>query len=120
MQTIATELVVIDDAQLSGSGAPFELRGRITNKSDALLKSVTLLVTRRDCFEGALDPTGCAVVWQDRHWMSVSIPPQQARDFSNSVWMRGAAPGGRGVRKDSFEIVAAAGEIAPPSSQVER
>lgn len=117
LQTIAPELVVIDNVQLTGSGAPFELRGRITNQSDALLKSVTLLVTRRDCFKGALDPTGCAVLWQDRHWMSVSIPPQQARDFSNSVWMRGAAPGGRGTHQDSFEVVAAAGELAPPGTK---
>lgn len=120
LQTIAPDLVAIDNVQLTGSGAPFELRGRITNKSDALLKSVTLLVTRRACFPGALDPTGCAVLWQDRHWMSVSIPPQQARDFSNSVWMRGAAPGVRGTHQDSFEIVAAAGELAPPDVKVER
>ena len=120
LQTIAPDLIAIDNVQLTGSGAPFELRGRITNKSDALLKSVTLLVTRRACFPGALDPTGCSVQWQDRHWMSVSIPPQQARDFSNSVWMRGAAPGVRGTHQDSFEVVAAAGELAPPDVKVER
>lgn len=120
LQAIAPDLVVIGNSQLSGSGAPFELRGRITNKSDALLKSVTLLVTRRDCFQGALDPSGCTVLWQDRHWMSVSIPPQQARDFADSIWMRGAAPGGRGTPKDSFEVVAAAGEIVPPSSTADR
>jgi hypothetical protein len=116
VQVIAPELVHVEGLTLSGSGAPFELRGRIENRSDALLKSITVQVTRRDCFEGALDPTGCAVLWQDRHWISIAIPPGQSRDFSNAVWMRGAAPGGRGTIKDSFEVVAVSGEIAPPAA----
>jgi hypothetical protein len=119
LQAIAPDQVQVDDLKLTGGGAPFELRGRIENKSDALLKSITLLVTRRDCHEGALDPTGCAVLWQDRHWISISIPPAQSREFSNSVWMRGAAPGGRGTVKDSFTVVAASGEIALPAAKAE-
>ena len=117
LQIIAPELVQLADMKMSGSGAPFELHGRIENKSDLLLKSVTLRVTRRDCFEGALDPTGCIVLWQDRHWISLVIPPGEARDFSSSVWMRGAAPGGRGTTKDSFEVLAATGEIAPVANK---
>ena len=119
-QVIALDLVQVDGVKLTGSGAPFELRGRFENKSDALLKSVTLLVTRRDCYEGALDPSGCAVVWQDRHWISIVVPPGEARDFSSQVWMRGAAPRTRGTLKDSFEVVAASGEIPPPASKADR
>jgi len=106
--------------KMSGGGAPFELRGRIENKSDAQLKSVTLLVTRRDCFEGALDPTGCAVLWRDKHWISIVIPPGEARDFSSQVWMRGAAPRVRGTLKDSSEVVAASGELAPPGTKADQ
>ncbi|HEY5756392.1 MAG TPA: hypothetical protein VIU34_11250 [Steroidobacter sp.] len=113
VQIIALEQVQVD-MKVSGGGAPFELRGHIENKSDALLKSITLLVTRRDCFEGALEATGCTVLWQDRHWISIVVPPGEGRDFSNSVWMRGAAPRVRGTVKDTFEVVAASGEIAPP------
>jgi hypothetical protein len=116
VQVIAPEQVEVQGLQLTGSGAPFELRGRIENRSNALLKSITLLVTRHDCFDAALDPTGCAVLWQDRHWISIAVPPGQARDFSSSVWMRGAAPRPRGTIKDSFTVVAASGEIAPPST----
>lgn len=111
VQVIAPEMVHVEDLKITGGGAPFELRGRIENGSDALLKSVTLLVTRRDCYDGALDETGCAVLWQDRHWISVSIPPGQSREFSDSVWVRGAAAGARGAVKDSFTVVAASGEI---------
>lgn len=111
LQTISPELVVVDSLQLTGGGAPFELSGRVANNSQAQLTSVTVLVTRRDCYEGALDPSGCIVQWQDRHWVPVSVPPKQTRDFSTSVWMRGAAPRARGTLQDSFEIVAASGEI---------
>ena len=111
MQPIGLDQVVVESLRLTGGGAPFELSGRIENKSDVVLRSVTVLVTRRDCYEGALDPTGCVVLWQDRHWMSLSVPPAQTRDFSTSVWMHGAAPRSRGTLKDSFEIVAASGEI---------
>lgn len=110
MQPVAFDEIVVDQLELTGSGAPYELKGRIENKSGTVLRSVTMLVTRRDCFEGALDPTGCVVQWQDRHWMPVSVPPGQTRDFATSVWMRGAAPRARGTLKDSFEVVAASGE----------
>lgn len=111
MQPIALDQVVVEGLQLTGGGAPFELSGRIENRSDVVLRSVTVLVTRRDCYEGALDPSGCVVLWQDRHWVPLSVPSQETRDFSVSVWMHGAAPRSRGTLKDSFEIVAASGEI---------
>ncbi|GFE87865.1 hypothetical protein [Steroidobacter agaridevorans] len=120
LQIIMPDQVRVDDLTMSGGGAPFELRGRIENKSEALLKSITLLVTRRDCYEGALDPTGCAVVWQDKHWISIVVPPGESRDFSSQVWMRGAAPRVRGTLKDSFEIVAASGEIPPPATKADQ
>jgi hypothetical protein len=120
LRTIDPGQIVVDDLQLIGSGAPFELRGRIENKSEALLKSVTILITRRDCPEGALDPTGCTVLWQEQHWVSIAIAPQQAREFSSSIWMRGGAPRGRGTTKNSFEVVAAAGELARPAPAPEK
>lgn len=119
-QIIAPDQVLVADVQMTGGGAPFELRGRIENKSDAQLRSITLLVTRRDCFEGALDPTGCAVLWQEKHWISIVIPPGEARDFSSQVWMRGAAPRVRGTLKDSFEVVAASGELPPRGPEAEQ
>lgn len=119
LQSIAPDLVQVDSVKMTGGGAPFELRGSIQNQSGALLKSITLQVTRRDCYEGALDPTGCTVLWQDRLWISVSVPPGEARVFSSSVWMRGAAPGSRGTIKDSFAVVAASGEIPPPLGAVD-
>jgi hypothetical protein len=120
VQVITPDQVHVEDLKLTGGGAPFELRGRIANGSDALLKSITLLVTRRDCYEGSLDPSGCGVLWEDKHWIPVVVPPGEQREFSSAIWMRGAAPGGRGTVKDSFVVVAASGEIARASDQAER
>lgn len=116
VQVIAPDQVQVENLKMTGGGAPFELSGRIENRSDARLKSITLLVTRQDCYEGALDPSGCAVLWQDKHWISIAIPPGEARDFSSQVWMRGAAPRTRGTVKDSFTVVAASGETAPAAN----
>lgn len=120
LQIIMPDQVRVDDLKMSGGGAPFELQGRIENRSDALLKSITLLVTRRDCYEGALDPSGCTIVWQDKHWVSIVIPPGETRDFSSQVWMRGAAQRVRGTLQDSFDVVAASGEIPPPATKADQ
>ena len=110
---VPLELVELKDLKLSGSGAPFELRGRVANRAaDMQLKSITIVIIRRDCHEGALDPTGCNVLWQDRHWMPITAPPLEEREFSSSIWMRGSAPRPRGDIQDSFELVAATGEAA--------
>lgn len=111
LRIVPPEMVAMESVQLSGGGAPFELRGRILNRSKELqLKSVTIRVTRRDCHEAALDPSGCALLWEDRHWMPLTVPPQEQREFSASIWMRGSAPRPRGEIRDSFELVGAMGE----------
>jgi hypothetical protein len=95
----------------SPAAAPFELRGRVVNStSDTTLKSVTIRVTRRDCYEGAIDPSGCVQLWQDDHWIAIAVPARQSRDFVDSIWMHGNAPRARGTVQDTFEVIAAAGE----------
>jgi hypothetical protein len=111
LRAVPITLIDAEGLQLTGSGAPFELRGRIVNRSpDLSLKSVTIRLERRDCYEGALDPSGCVTLWADEHWIAVSVPPQSARDFADSIWMRGAAPRPRGTVRDQFRILAATGE----------
>lgn len=103
--------------QLSGSGAPFELRGHIANDShDMRLKSFTVEITRRDCFAGALDPSGCAIVWQGQQWVELGLPPQENREFSNSFWARGEVQRVHGTLRDEIRIVAAEGEPAAAST----
>ena len=66
--TTSVRLTMVPAANLrmSGGGAPFELRGYIVEQhSDVKLRSITIRLTRRDCYEGAVDPSGCAKLWQD-------------------------------------------------------
>jgi hypothetical protein len=109
--TVDLGQVRLEEPQLSGGGAPFEVRGRIANDaSDVQIRSVTIHIVRRDCYEGALDPSGCVVLWQDRHWMPLTVPPQETREFANAIWVRGSAPRARGEVRDSFELLAVGGE----------
>jgi hypothetical protein len=117
-QPLPVSAVDAQNLRLSGGGAPYQLRGRIVNRSeDSLLKSATIRVTRRDCYEGALDPTGCVKLWQNDHWIGISVPAGEARDFVESIWMHGGAPRQRGTAQDTFEVIAASGE---PALAVER
>jgi hypothetical protein len=74
------------------------------------LKSFMLDITRHDCFEGALDPSGCVVRWHSRQWVEVSVPPQEARDFVTSIWERGDVTRLIGKSRDEFKVIAASGE----------
>jgi hypothetical protein len=112
--SIPLSMVAVEDLRLSGSGAPFELRGRIVNSaSDSTLKTVTIRVIRRDCYQGAVDPSGCVKLWQDDHWIAIAVPARQARDFVDSIWMHGNAPRARGTVQDVFEVIAATGDVEP-------
>jgi hypothetical protein len=112
-QSLAISLVSTENLRLSGGGAPYQLRGRIVNRSeDSLLTSATIRVTRRDCYEGALDPTGCVKLWQNDHWIAISVPPGEGRDFVEAIWMHGGAPRHRGTAQDTFEVIKASGEPA--------
>ena len=111
LRSVPLTMVLTENLRLSGSGAPFELRGRIANNtSDVTLRSVTIRLIRRDCYEGAVDPSGCVRLWQDDHWIAIAVPAGQSRDFVEAIWMHGNAPRARGTVQDTFELIAAAGE----------
>lgn len=111
LRSVPLTMVAAENLHLSGGGAPFELRGRIANNtSDVTLRSVTIRLIRRDCYQGAVDPSGCMQLWQDDHWIAIAVPAGQARDFVEAIWMHGNAPRARGTVQDTFELIAASGE----------
>lgn len=108
--------IATTDLHLVGSGAPFELRGRIGNQSTEMeLRSFTVAMTRRDCFPGALDPSGCDLIWSNEQWFAFTLVPGEAREIAATFWARGVVPHERGTIQDSFEIVSATGRPAPRS-----
>lgn len=112
-QPVPITSLALSDVALTGGGAPFEIRGKITN-SDAQLtvSAITLRTTRRDCFAGAIDPSGCVVIWQDQHWIRWSVPAQQTREFVETIWAHTPVPRVRGTVKDQFELIEATGAPA--------
>ena len=108
---IGLELISATQLVLSGGGGPFELRGRITNASqDMQLTSLTLSLKRRDCHPAALDPQGCDTVWEDQHWVPLTVPAGESRDFVTVIWAHSPVPRSRGNLRDEIALVAATGE----------
>jgi len=111
LTSIPLEEIKLDDVDLTGGGAPFNVRGTINNTSESTrLRSIRLRIVRRDCFEGALDPSGCVVVWQDQHWIQVDVPPATERKFAASFYATNV-PRPRGTVRDEFELVTATGQL---------
>src|SRR4029078_8555678 len=78
LQAVPLKMVAAENLHLSGGGAPFELGAHMAkNSSDTPLPALTIRLTRRDCYEGAVDPSGCVTLWQDDHWIAVSGPAGQ-------------------------------------------
>jgi len=112
---IPIDSISIADLRLTGGGAPYEFSGRVVNnRTDVQLKTIRFEVIRRDCYEGALDPSGCVVLWRDRPWVERRVPPGEARDFAVSIWAHGSAPRARGTTRDEFKIVDVTGEPKGP------
>jgi len=102
-----------DELRVMGNGAPFDLRGRMTNQSqDLRLRSFTVEIARRDCYEGALDPSGCVTLWTSRQWVELVLAPGESREFVSSFWTRGNVPRSRGTVQDEIRVVAADAELA--------
>lgn len=105
------EALETSNLRIAGNGAPFEVRGHVLNKAtDMRLKSFTLRIARRDCYEGALDPSGCELLWQSTQWVELPLPAGEARDFASSFWMRGEVPRAKGKTEDTIEVISADGE----------
>ena len=120
ISSVPLDEIRVTDLTLSGGGAPFEVRGTIANtSSDMRLRSVTLQIARKDCFEGALDPSGCVTIWEDRHWVQVDLPPQSERKFVDAFYARTNVLRGRGTVRDEIKLVAATGhpELGRPETR---
>jgi hypothetical protein len=108
-QPIPLASIELSHLKLTGA-APFQLRGSIVNHStDLRLTAMTLRTIRRDCYEGAIDPTGCAVIWDDQHWIRWAVPAGETREFVETIWAHTAVPRPKGTIKDEFELIAATG-----------
>ena len=76
-----------------------------------MLRSVTIRVTRRDCYEGAVDPSGCVTAMAGRALDRGAVPPRGSRAISSKRSGCTAMRRDRAARcSDTFELIAATGE----------
>ena len=79
-----SELLFEDVSLKTSYGSPYMV-GRITNNSSQYtLKEVQLKLTFRDCDK---DNKNCIIVAEDDLFFYINIPPKQARDFKESVYL---------------------------------
>lgn len=106
LQSVPLEQIEVSNLQLTGGGAPYRVTGRVKNGSESLrLRSMMLDITRSDCHADALDPSGCVVRWRTRHWVEVTVPPQETRDFEVAIWARGEGPRQLSTLRDRKSVV---------------
>lgn len=107
--------VRIEGLELAGSGAPWRFSGTVANLSQHYrINSAIFEITRADCYEGAGTPDGCQVVWRGQHTVTLDVPPQQMRNFTVEMWLRGSVLRLKGVAKDQFVLIRLTG--APTDS----
>ena len=71
---------------LKPSYSSYDLVGRITNNSAKYsLKAIQIKLTFKDCDK--VNPSNCVVVAQSDEHIYINIPPGQARDFKEGVYL---------------------------------
>jgi hypothetical protein len=77
--------LLFEDVSLKRSYGSYDMVGRITNNSSQYtLKGVQLKLTFRDCDN---ENKNCVIVAEDDEYIYINIPPKQARDFKESVYL---------------------------------
>jgi hypothetical protein len=80
------ELELIDFRLTTSGRYSEELTGRIKNNSDKYtLRSLDLKIVFRDCEKNHALPESCTIVGETTEYVSVRIPPKQARDIKENV-----------------------------------
>lgn len=110
IESLPPSQATIEDVAITGSNAPWEFRGTVLNRATThTLVSATVRITRRDCYEGALDPSGCVVLWEGSKRVNLATPPSGQQRFAEQVSPRGSVPRAQGVVEDEFELVRVTG-----------
>jgi hypothetical protein len=96
--------VQLTDMQLNGSGAPWQLSGRVSNADhESVIKSFTLRVTRLDCPTTLVASADCSLNWQGEHTVHMQLAPNATQSIDEAIWSHDAVPRLKGVAR--FDIV---------------
>lgn len=114
IDALASNDAELTDLRITGSTAPWRFTGTITNLVKThTLTSAIVEIRRMDCYEAALDPSGCVVLWKGNKRVDLDVPPSETRSFAEPVSPRGSVPRPQGELRDEFELVGLNGRRQP-------
>lgn len=77
-------------------GDSWDYSGRISNSSNKTVTDLQIRVQLYDCPVQSTSITDdCVVIGEDIDYVSVNVPPRQARDFTDNVSFKNAKPQGK-------------------------
>jgi len=83
---IPTSELLFEGVSLKSSYSSYDFVGRITNNSNKYtLKGVQLKLTFRDCAKD--NQSNCVIIGEEEEYIYINIPPKQARDFKENVYL---------------------------------
>lgn len=101
---ISASHVVISGGRINLQYATYQFTGRITNNSQEFtLSQVELAVTVRDCVPNST-PRSCVTIEDTRDTLYINVPPEQARDFNESLYFPGGELAPKGELDWQFRI----------------
>ena len=102
---IAESQVVLENVEFRQTfGASYELSGKVKNNSETdVLDGIEFKVTMRDC--RSKDKSSCVTIGEAMSYVSVAVPPKEARDFLASLYF-GSTPKVKGTLAWDYEITA--------------
>lgn len=102
---IASSEVVVENVSLRATfGSSYDLRGRIRNNSETYrLDGISFKVVLRDC-QGT-DNSRCVSIGEATTHVPISLPPQQAREFTGSLYF-GKPIKTKGTFSWNYEVIA--------------
>jgi hypothetical protein len=111
---VSIDTVQLIDMQLSGSGAPWQLSGRVHNaNTDRVIKAFTLRVTRLDCPTITAAVEDCTRNWQGEHTVRLQLAPAATQKIDEAIWSHEAVPRLKGIAR--VDIVVANVQAGPAS-----
>lgn len=103
---IPASQVILENLALRATyGSSYELSGRLRNNSAAYrLDGISFNVTIRDC--EVKDKSACTTIGEATAHVAITVPPQQAREFTGSLYFGSSEMKVKGTLAWDYEIAA--------------
>jgi hypothetical protein len=100
-----SEIVLENVAVRPTFGSSYDLTGRVKNNSKAYrLDGIEFKVTMRDCEDR--EKSSCVIIGEAPAYVSLTVPPQEARDFNASLYFGSNQKKAKGLLAWDHEITA--------------